>query len=78
MDLLSRRHELVKVADDRLGFGLGNTDNVDNKARIEEYGLPSRDWVSAYEGMLGDDGVASNSTAHSFGAIGLDLRRMEG
>lgn len=60
--LLGCSNELVEIADDGLGFGLGDADDVNDKSGIEEHRLPSSHRVSADERMFCDDRIAADWT----------------
>lgn len=76
--LLSSRSELVEIVDYCIRLGFWDPNNSSDKARIEEYGLPSGDWIREYERMLGHNWLTTHCTAESVGSICLNMCRMQG
>ena len=62
MKLLSGSYYLVQIVDDSIAFGFGNTNDLGNETRIEEYRVPASDRVGADERMFGSDWLTTDST----------------
>jgi hypothetical protein len=76
--LLSSRGELIEIVDYSIRLRFRDSNNSSDKARIEEYGLPSGNGICAYERMLGHNWLTTHCTAQSVGSICLDMCRMQG
>jgi hypothetical protein len=60
VELWARSNNLVEQRDDVVTLSLWHTNDLGDKARVEEYTLPACDGVCADERMLGGDGLTTN------------------
>lgn len=60
MAFLCCRNDLVEIVDDSIALSFGNADNLRDEAWIEEYRLPTCNWIRADEWMFRDDWLTAN------------------
>jgi len=77
VQLLSRGDDLVEESDDGITLGLWDTNNLGDKAWVEEKRFPAGDGVRADQRMLCNDWVTTKRTTKSAGSFSLNLSGMK-
>ena len=77
MHFLSRSNSFGEKFDQHIAFGLWNTDDLRDEARVEEQALPFGHGMCPYKRVFCNDGCSSNRSLECVSSVGLHFGRVQ-